>query len=104
DNVQLHRDPPPLARAVSDRPCSSAVARRQALDSLRVTNLRHSATDLGDERLRRCLVLADGTRTPEQLARAVSEGDGGDGAAGEVTVAEAEHCLRDMAVRALLTA
>jgi hypothetical protein len=102
--VDLGRERPPLTPSVSERPCASAVARRQALASPHVTNLRHIAMDIDDTRLRRCLTLADGTRSIEQLALALSQADAGESEMESVTVAQAEHCLKELAARALLAA
>jgi hypothetical protein len=56
-----------------------------------------------DNRLRRCLLLADGTRTLEQIAHAFSHDEREEGGA-DVTLAQVEHCLRELAQRCLLAA
>ncbi len=101
--LQLHLDPPPLAGSPSERPRASAVARSQARTTTRLVNLRHVTTDVTDNRLRRCLLLADGTRTLEQIAHAFSHDEREEGGA-DVTLAQVEHCLRELAQRCLLAA
>jgi SAM-dependent methyltransferase len=60
--VQLHVWAPAIAGAASERPVASALARRQAAEGTRVTNLRHGSIDVPDELGRRLITLLDGTR------------------------------------------
>ena len=65
--VELHAYPPPVARAVSDRPAASHVARFQASHhNDRVTNLRHERVSL-DEADRYLLGHLDGTHDRRAL-------------------------------------
>ena len=71
--IQLHSYAPPLASVPGDRPRSSDVARRQlALGDETVTSLDHESVGL-DERMRRLVELADGTRDREALARELGD-------------------------------
>ena len=71
--IQLHSYAPPLASAPGDLPRSSEVARRQlALGDETVTSLDHETVGL-DERMRRLVELADGTRDREALARELGD-------------------------------
>ena len=75
--IQLHSYAPPLASVPGDRPRSSEVARRQiALGDETVTSLDHESVGL-DERMRRLVELADGTRDREALARGSSAASAG---------------------------
>jgi len=65
--VELHAYPPPVARAVSDRPAASHMARFQASHhNDRVTNLRHERVSL-DEADRYLLGHLDGTHDRRAL-------------------------------------
>ena len=57
---------PPSA---SDKPCVSKLARFQCKEGIRVTSLRHQSVDLDDAAARRLVVLLDGTRDRNELAR-----------------------------------
>jgi SAM-dependent methyltransferase len=69
DLVQLHVWAPELATAPSERPVVSALARLQAAEGTRVTNLRHASIDVPDELGRRLITLLDGTRDRAALLR-----------------------------------
>lgn len=71
--IQLHSYAPPLASVPGDRPRSSEVARRQlALGDEAVTSLDHETVGL-DERMRRLVELADGTRDRDALAKELGD-------------------------------
>jgi PKMT, C-terminal winged helix domain len=71
--IQLHSHAPPLASVPGERPRSSELARRQlALGDETVTSLDHETVGL-DERMRRLVELADGTRDREALARELGD-------------------------------
>jgi SAM-dependent methyltransferase len=67
--VQLHVWAPALATTPSERPVASALARLQASEGTRITNLRHSSVDVPDALGRRLITLLDGTRDREALLR-----------------------------------
>jgi methyltransferase-like protein len=71
--LDLHVHPPAVARKVSDRPVASPLARLQAAEGTRATNLRHETVEL-DEVERRLLVGLDGTREWTTLAPLLGEG------------------------------
>jgi SAM-dependent methyltransferase/methyltransferase-like protein len=73
DLVQLHVHAPSMARSVSSRPRASRLARRQARHEPYVTNLCHRTVHVEDELSRRLLLLLDGTRDREALARETAE-------------------------------
>ena len=60
--VQLHVWTPPLATTPSERPVVSALARLQAAEGTRITNLRHATVEVNDDLGRRLVQLLDGTR------------------------------------------
>src|SRR5262249_29846596 len=59
--LDLHVHPPAVTRKVSERPTASPLARLQAAEGTRATNLRHELIDLDDVE-RRLLGHLDGTR------------------------------------------
>jgi trans-aconitate methyltransferase len=67
--VQLHVWAPELATAPSERPVASALARLQAAEGTRITNLRHASVDVPDALGRRLITLLDGTRDRAALLR-----------------------------------
>jgi SAM-dependent methyltransferase len=67
--VQLHVWAPKLTSTPSERPVASALARLQAAEGTRVTNLRHGSIDVPDELGRRLITLLDGTRDRAALLR-----------------------------------
>jgi SAM-dependent methyltransferase len=67
--VQLHVWAPEIAAAPSERPVASALARLQAADGTRVTNLRHAGVEVPDALGRRLITLLDGTRGRATLLR-----------------------------------
>jgi hypothetical protein len=60
--VRLHVWAPDLATTPSERPVASALARLQVAEGTRVTTLRHTSVEVGDESGRRLIGLLDGTR------------------------------------------
>src|SRR5262249_41012572 len=72
-HVELGLHPSRLTTTISDRPKTSRLARMQAeMDNL-VTNLRHTMVRLEDERVRRLLILVDGTRNLDQIVNDLRE-------------------------------
>ena len=67
--MQLHVWAPEIAAAPSERPVASALARLQAAEGTRVTNLRHAGVDVPDALGRRLITLLDGTRDRDALLR-----------------------------------
>jgi 2-polyprenyl-3-methyl-5-hydroxy-6-metoxy-1,4-benzoquinol methylase len=70
--VDLYIEPPPLAAAVSERPVASAIVRWQAARQPGLTNLRHEPLRIDDPHARELLVLLDGTRTRDDVTRALA--------------------------------
>jgi SAM-dependent methyltransferase len=66
--IELHRHPPRLTTAISERPLASLVARKQAEAGLLITSLRHR-TSIPPDDMRHFLPLVDGTRDIDALAR-----------------------------------
>jgi SAM-dependent methyltransferase len=66
-HVELALHPFRLTTAISDRPQTSRLARKQAETANLVTNLRHTMVRLEDERVRQLLMLVDGTRCRDEL-------------------------------------
>ena len=60
--VELHLWTPRLVTKVSDRPVASPIARLESRRGRRVTTLRHTGIELGDDVSRHLLELLDGTR------------------------------------------
>lgn len=106
--IDLCLHPPRPATGPGARPQASLVARKQAEAGPLVTNLRHIGVDLSDAYLRRVLILADGTRTLDELA--AEAGDPGNADAPAAKAAESsprervEAALRRLARLALLVA
>ncbi len=71
--VSFRLSAPRLAKAISDRPQASLLARKQAETTSLVTNLLHEAVRLKDDRIRLFLQLLDGTRSLEELAAEMSQ-------------------------------
>ena len=68
--VNLRTWDAPVTGCVTERPRASAVSRQEGRASARATSLLHMVVEL-DERLRRLLQLADGTRTRDELLDAL---------------------------------
>jgi len=66
-HLELHTEPPAVAASVSGRPEASRLARTQAERRQLITNLQHTGVLLEDERVRRLLMLVDGTRDLDAL-------------------------------------
>ncbi len=60
--VELHTWSPEIVATASERPVASALARLQAAEGTRITNLRHASVDVPDALGRRLITLLDGTR------------------------------------------
>lgn len=73
--VQFHVHDFACARSPSERPTANRLARYQARDSNRVTNVRHALVEL-DEPGRQLLLLLDGTRTVDELAHDLAQQPG----------------------------
>lgn len=65
--LDIHLEPPPVAREIGKRPVASAVARLQAETSCHVTDLRHRSVELDSLTVRKFVCLMDGTRDAEAL-------------------------------------
>jgi SAM-dependent methyltransferase len=72
-HVELVLHPFRLTTAISERPQTSQLARKQAETASLVTNLRHTMVRLEDERVRRLLILVDGTRCRDELVSDLRE-------------------------------
>lgn len=108
--IEISLEPHRLATGISERPVASLLARRQALASHEVTDLRHRAVALDGVVVRKFVSLLDGTRTPEMLldalnaflAEAHASGHSGPALPKQATAAEVDMHLRDVARLALL--
>jgi methyltransferase-like protein/2-polyprenyl-3-methyl-5-hydroxy-6-metoxy-1,4-benzoquinol methylase len=116
--VSLHVTPPRCTNVVSERPCASELARRQAANGLLVANQRGRVLKLDDPFARFLLLHVDGAHNRQALVRLLD----GEVAAGRLTIqvddqpvpdarripavleAIVEHHLRRMAELALLVA
>src|SRR5207244_11264195 len=70
--AQLHATPSSFSTAPRDRPVASPLARLQARNDMRVTNLRHEPVQI-DADLARLIQLLDGTRSREEIDRIAIE-------------------------------
>lgn len=96
--IELSVLPTPCSSGVSERPQASPLARHQAQQQPLVTNLRHVAIRL-EPWDREILRQLDGTRTINQIERAIqSSGNGAD------TTTAIARSLRHLAAQALLLA
>ena len=108
--IEVGLEPHRLATRISERPVASRLARRQALASHEVTDLRHRAVALDGVVVRKFVSLLDGTRTPAMLLDALNaflseahaSGRGGPDLPKQATAAEVDMHLRDVARLALL--
>jgi SAM-dependent methyltransferase len=66
-HIELHTERPAISASVSERPEASRLARMQAERRHLITNLQHTGVLLEDERVRRLLMLVDGTRDLDTL-------------------------------------
>lgn len=71
--VELRLHEPGFACEAGEKPISSPLARLQLERGDIVTNLRHAAVSIGDESTRQLTLLMDGTRSREELARALPD-------------------------------
>jgi methyltransferase-like protein len=92
DLVDLHVRPPRFASIAGERPVASPLARLQARDGERVTNLRRRSVDL-NALDRMVLGRLDGTRDRPALLEAIR----GHVAADELTIYDGENPIRDPA-------
>jgi Predicted methyltransferase regulatory domain len=101
--VEAHVWMAALVGDAGERPLASPVARWQARNGERITNLRHETLTFKDVSARRLLALLDGTRTREVLAEAWAEALAED-LPGDALVAGADldDCLKQFAKHALL--
>lgn len=90
DLVELHVRPPNPASEVSRQPVASPLARLQAVDASRVTNLRRRGIDLTDFD-RAVLLLLDGTRDLDGVAAALV----GQVLSGDVQLSREGKAMRD---------
>lgn len=108
--IEISLEPHRLATRISERPVASPLARRQALTSHEVTDLRHRAVSLDGVVVRKFVSLLDGTRTPAMLldeinaflSEAHASGRGGPALPKQATAAEVDMHLQDVARLALL--
>jgi SAM-dependent methyltransferase len=108
--IELNLEPHRLATRISERPVASPLARRQALTSHEVTDLRHRAVALDGVVVRKFVSLLDGTRTPAMLldeinaflSEAHASGRGDPALPKQATAAEVDMHLQDVARLALL--
>jgi SAM-dependent methyltransferase len=108
--LEIGLEPHRLTTQISERPLASVLARRQALTSNEVTDLRHRAVALDGVVVRKFVSLLDGTRTPAMLLAEINaflaeaHGSGRDvaGVPKQATADEVEMHLRDVARLALL--
>lgn len=108
--LEIGLEPHRLTTRISERPLASVLARRQALTSNEVTDLRHRAVALDGVVVRKFVSLLDGTRTPAMLLAEINaflaeaHGSGRDvaGLPKQATADEVEMHLRDVARLALL--
>ena len=68
-HVEIHKHAPKLTTTISPKPEASLLARKQAETEKLITNLRHRMVLIEDERVRRFLLLVDGTRDVDNLVR-----------------------------------
>jgi SAM-dependent methyltransferase len=96
--ADLHVHDFPCEESVSDRPCATRLARYQAATSPLVTNLCHMPVQL-DEVARHLLLLLDGSRTENDVVRALSSIPGA-GKVDEIRAAlpASLHWLAEMAL------
>lgn len=65
--LDIHLEPPPVAKGIAERPVASAVARFQAETSCHVTDLLHRSVELDSLVVRKFVCLMDGARDIEAL-------------------------------------
>ena len=78
-HLHLHYRPPPLTTSVVERPLASRYARWQARRKNLLTTLRHDLIYLVDKTAWRLLLLCDGSRTVDELARDLKSWPAGGG-------------------------
>lgn len=93
-----------LAATASERPLASALARLQASEGHRVTNLLHESMEIDDDLARRLLTLLDGTRDRAALAADLATILTVDGRRPKVDPDSVDRVLAELARRALLLA
>jgi hypothetical protein len=102
--IAIVASPPRFVSVATERPCASALARAQAKRGPLVINLRHALIRLEDDRLRRLVALADGTRTRSELARSLAEQAAPAATTPGADLEELDRALNKAARRALLVA
>jgi cyclopropane fatty-acyl-phospholipid synthase-like methyltransferase len=100
--------PPRFATSAGERPCASALARRQGTRGPFVTSFRHLTVRLDDEPSRALLMLLDGTRNRDdllvELRRWFDERARSGGEVPELTTGHLDELLARMAAHGLLVA
>ncbi len=69
--IELHTWQPAVVNALSDRPEVAAISRHEAAQRPYTANLWHGTVQLEDPVVRKLLLLADGTRTREEMLAAL---------------------------------
>jgi len=108
--LEVNLEPHRLTTQISERPIASVLARRQALSSREVTDLRHRAVALEGIVVRKFVTLLDGTRTQTMLldemnaflAEAHASGRDASSLPRVATASEVDLHLKDVARLALL--
>ena len=99
--VSLHVHPASFATTATERPVASPLARLQARNDMRVTNLRHEPVQI-DADLARLIQLLDGTRSREDIERVALEWATANAAAsGAPTPGAMERVVKDRVAEAL---
>jgi len=108
--LEINLEPYRLTTQISERPLASLLARRQAMTSEEVTDLRHRAVALDGALVRKFVCMLDGTRTPAMLLdeinaflnEAHASGKDVSGLPKRATAEEVDLHLKDVARLALL--
>ena len=99
DFLELCVCPPKFVSTLSERPAASPLVLAQVRAGLSATNLRHASISVDDNAARHLLLMLDGTRDRQQLLAEIRHV-----AAGEVTPAQLERKLDELAKMAVLVA
>jgi methyltransferase-like protein len=92
--VEFHSIPSAFVTLVSEKPCATSLARLQASQHARVTNLRHESVVVNDVE-RQVLSLLDGTRTRSEIVDQLAAGV----AAGKLSLKRGDESITDPADR-----